>query len=113
MPNVGQEAATVQVADKQLTVDTVQADAVAPLQAIVDQAEAASADLRAQLATKVAARDALAAQMAPISADITTLKNQITAAEGDGAQRARDAIALVGDVLAGRTGLRGRFFRGV
>ena len=84
-------------------VDTTQSDMLAPLQAIVDQEDEASADLRSQ-------RDFLIEQRAPLDTQISELNRQIQAMESPSEAMARRAIAVINNVLSNtRIGPMGRF----
>lgn len=86
------------------TVEATKAGITAPLAAIVATADAASQSLREQ-------RDALQAQIAPLQAQISTINAQIAAAEGPGAQFARNAIRMIDQALNPNAGRFPRLMR--
>lgn len=74
-------------------VTAVKASVTTPLQTVVDQADAATYDLRTQ-------RDALVAQRATLDGQINALNRQIAQTEGPGAQIARNALTAIQQAMA-------------
>jgi predicted nucleic acid-binding Zn-ribbon protein len=81
-------------------VDQIAAQGTAALQAIIDQAEAATTELRTKLAALAAERDGLREQLIAKQTAITALQAQIAEAEGPTVQRARNGLAVVQKALA-------------
>jgi predicted nucleic acid-binding Zn-ribbon protein len=81
-------------------VDQIAAHGTAALQAIIDQAEAATTELRAQLAALEDEREGLREKLIARQAAITALQAQIAEAEGPTVQRARNGLAVVQKALA-------------